>query len=217
MRHLFLLFAFFGLTGSGSALTLEELIAIHDARSEPYALRSFPIDDDLRASWAEQTTFEAPEVREGALAALASRFDGAVIHVFRQTDTSLVSHIVGLEMDGQIVLLNIHSVAFFEIPELVQRRMALFDAVLLEFDASRFEPGWTEAAFQAAIDAGHAYHDGDRNGPYPGWSHSTDGTVQTLSIAAIPDWIDVTVTTLADCPPRYPAQGWGLIFLCTGD
>ena len=197
-----------------AALTAEELTAIHDRRGEPYELVSTVIDDATRARFEADMARRDPELRAGVMAALEGRFDGAVIHLYRQTDTSLRSYIVALEVGGEIVLVNIHSVAFFENSDIVARRMALFDAVT---DAmapdNRFGRGWTERSFGAAAQAARDYADGTAEGPYPGAVHATQGGVQSYALALVPDWIDVTVTAL-DCAPRYPIDGWALLFLC---
>lgn len=198
------------------ALTVAEVTAIHDARAEPYALRSFPIDDATRRQVEENLAFLDPALRRDVILALNDRFDGGAIHVYQQTDTSLVSNIVAVELDGQVVLLHIESVAFFERPDIVARRVALFDAILAAFDGAPFPGGWTATAFADATDAALAYGDGDRSTAYPGWVHATPPGYQTLGVALVPDWIGVTVTTITDCPPRYPQDGWMVVFLCNG-
>ncbi len=72
------------------ALTVAEVTAIHDARNEPDELRSSVVDDALRRDMAESMAYRDPAVRNGVIAALSQRFDGATIHAYTQTDTGLV-------------------------------------------------------------------------------------------------------------------------------
>ncbi|MBF9041844.1 hypothetical protein HKCCE4037_00755 [Rhodobacterales bacterium HKCCE4037] len=197
-----------------SALTVEELTEIHDRRGEPYGLNSVTIDDAWRRAVAEDLRYLDPEIATAVSNAAASRFDGARIHVYNQADTSLVSYIVALEVEGEIVLLSWHSTAFFEIPELVERRIDLLDEVVHAFAPTRFPEGWAEATVNASIETAHAWADGARTGPYPGWTYENRGGIQSLGTALIPDWVEITVTSL-ECAPRYPAQGWAVQFFCT--
>ncbi len=201
------------LTAPLHALTVAELTAIHETRNEPYELRSMTIDDAWRQAVAEDLRFIDPNVAQEVMAAAASRFDGANIHVYQQADTSLVSHIVALEVCSEIVLLSWHSTAFFEIPELVERRIDLLDDVLQAFAPQRFQVGWAEQTFATTIENLHAWADGAREGPYPGWTYEDRAGVQSLGTTLIPDWVEITVTSLP-CAPRYPSQGWAVQFFC---
>lgn len=198
------------------ALTVADVTAIHDARNEPYELHSSIVDDALRRDMVEDMAYRDPEVRNGVITALTQRFNGATIHVYTQTDTSLVSHITAFEVDEEVVLLSLHSIAFFEIPELVERRIALFDAIVTAWDPRTFPQGWTEQNFEAAIEAAYAYQEAPNDGQYPGWSYNTPAGFQTLGMSRVPDWVNLTVTSITDCPPRYPTDGWALVFLCNG-
>lgn len=199
-----------------SAFTVAELTAIHDRRAEPYEVSSVTIDDAWRRSVAEDLRFRDAQIATEVMNAAAGRFDGARIHIYNQADTSLVSYIAALEVDGEVVLLIWHSTAFFEIPELVERRIDLLDDVLQAFAPARFPEGWSEATFEAAIENMHAWADGDRSGPYPGWTYEDRGGIQSLANTVIPDWVEITVTSL-ECPPRYPQHGWAVQFFCSGD
>ena len=42
------------------------------------------------------------------------------------------------------MLLSLHSIAFFEIPQLVEQRIALFDAIVTAWDPRTFPQDWTE-------------------------------------------------------------------------
>ncbi|MEX3015092.1 hypothetical protein [Gymnodinialimonas hymeniacidonis] len=196
-----------------SALTVAELTAIHETRNEPYELNSIVMDDEWRRAVAADLRFIDPSVAQEVLAAAASRFDAANIHIYQQADTSLVSHIVALEVEGEIVLLSWHSTAFFEIPELVERRIDLLDDVLQAFAPQRFQDGWAGQTFAATIENVHAWADGARDGPYPGWTYEDQAGVQSLGSSVIPDWVEITVTSLS-CEPRYPSQGWAVQFFC---
>lgn len=199
-----------------SALTVAELTAIHDQRGEPYRLRSFTIDDEWRRGVADDLRRLAPDVRQEIMTAAASRFDGAQIHIFHQDDTSLISYVAALEVDGEIVLMTWHSTAFFERSSLVERRIGLLDAILQAFDPQRFPAGWAESTFGASIENIRAWADdepGARDGLYPGWTYENRGGIQSLGNSIIPDWVEITVTSL-DCPPRYPLQGWAVQFFC---
>ena len=215
MRLLFLFVAAQFLASSLWAMTVEELTAIHDTRGEPYELTTSVVDDEWRRGLAGDLQRQPDDIRNEVTRALADRFDGARVHIYTQTDTSLVSYIVAFEVDGEIALISWHSVAFFEIPEIVERRVALLDAVGQAFDPARFRPGWAEEVMGDAIDRAHAWADGDRSGRYPGWSYSNRRGIQILGQTAIPDWIRITFTNL-ECQPRYPVYGWLLQFGCNG-
>ncbi|MEJ6394730.1 hypothetical protein V8J82_15820 [Gymnodinialimonas sp. 2305UL16-5] len=208
-----LLLATFPVPKSATALTIAELTAIHDTRDEPYRLRSFTIDDEWRADVDADMRMRMPDIADEVMEATSGRFDGATIHLYEQDDTSLISYIVALEHRGEIVLLSWHSTAFFEIPTLVERRIALLDAVAEAYAPDRFAPGWAEATFSAAIQGVQDYHDGVRDGPYPGWAYEDRQGIQTLGQSLIPDWVTITITSL-DCAPRYPNEGWAILFLC---
>ena len=198
-----------------NALTVAELTAIHDRRGEPYEVSNVPIDDAWRRTVGEGLRLRNADIAKEVMNATAGRFNGAQIHIFNQADTSLISYIAALEVDGEIVLLTWHSTAFFEIPELVERRIDLLDEVLHAFAPTRFPSGWSEATFNAAIQNMHAWAEGERSGRYPGWTYENSGGIQSLGNTVIPDWVEITVTSL-DCAPRYPEQGWALQFLCSG-
>lgn len=214
-----LLVGIFGLIAAPlGALTVTELTAIHDQRGEPYRLRSFTIDDAWRRAVSEDLRRFDSDVRQDILAAAANRFDGARIHVYDQSDTSLVSYITALEVDGEVVLLTWHSTMFFEIPALVERRIELLDAVVRAFDPQRFQPGWAQATVVASVENIQAWADeepGTRRGQFPGWTYEARGGIQSLGNSVIPDWVEITVTSL-ECLPRYPQHGWVVQFFCTG-
>ena len=195
------------------ALTISELIAIHDQRGEPYEASSYTMDSTWRERLEQDLRRIDPAVAREVLSFAAGRLDGATLHVLQQGDTSLVSHIAAIELRGEIVLLSWHSTAFFEIQQLVERRIDLLNEVLMAFAPQRFPDGWAARTFQASIDNVHAYADGARNGPYPGWTYEDRAGIQSLGTSVIPDWVEITVSTLG-CAPRYPAQGWAIQFFC---
>ncbi|MBY4892367.1 hypothetical protein KUL25_06290 [Rhodobacteraceae bacterium N5(2021)] len=129
-----------------------------------------------------------------------------------------MSYIAALEVAGEIVLITWHSTLFFERPELVSRRIGLLDAVVQAFGPQRFAPGWAEATVGASIENINAWADdapGARAGRYPGWTYEDRGGIQGLGNSVIPDWAEITVTSL-ECSPRYPRQGWAVQFWCVG-
>ena len=86
--------------------------------------------------------FIDPEIAQDVMTASTSRFEGAEIHVFNQADTSLVSYIAALDVDGEIVLLSWRSTAFFEIPELVERGKLKLNYAWTMLDDQVSDSGW---------------------------------------------------------------------------
>jgi len=216
MRPLLLSFALFLLsTLTVPAFTLDDLIAVHDAREEPYEIRSYPVDAAFRAEVAAGLSRVDPEIRSDILHAFETRFADVTVHVLTNTDTILISYIAALEQEGEIALMEFRSTIYFERAEIVERRLALFSAILEDYAPGRFGADWAESTAEATIDTMQAYADGDRTGQYPDWEYENRMGIQSLGLTLIPDWLALTVTSL-DCPPRYGESGWATLFICSG-
>ncbi|WP_224815092.1 hypothetical protein [Hasllibacter sp. MH4015] len=172
------------------------------------------MDDAFRGNVAGDLAHRDAELRNSILAGLSGPFDGAIVHVYTQTDTSLISYITAVEREGEVVLLAMHSIAYFERPEIVERRFALFNALVNAWDPRRFGSQWTEETFGTAAEAVRAYADGARSGRYPGWAYENRRGLISVGQTVIPDWFAVTVTSIQNCPPRYPRDGWAILFIC---